>query len=314
MSACKASTAPDTLAAQCALHKVRVQCTFAKTSTSNHSFSSHTMTNPPWPRLSRNELVTIIGDYYKFLVKFYIPESSLKFPPPGGWPSITLETTKGFPRSPLVIDLLKHLPYIDEKHAGQMITHINYKCDVADYSTMAPEQWAKDKQWQADSVKEWIEELQEEKREEFPDEDEEEGYLWYRDEDRDKSADGEENWYDGDEEVDMQMENMIVLANGYESFGLNVILDAFKGEIHEDQIRASGLTGMMCVEDYFEKLKSRLEQLVMVPVPGDAKHEGELWDNRKAIPVDAFDDSMTFDEDEDVREYLQKLWLAWRGV
>ena len=121
------------------------------------------MTNPPWPRLSRDELVTIISDYYKFLVKFYIPESSLKFPPPGGWPSITPKTTKGFPRSLLVIDILKHLPYIDEEHAGQMITHINYKCDVADYSTMTPEQWAKDSQWQADSVKEWIEELQEER-------------------------------------------------------------------------------------------------------------------------------------------------------
>lgn len=269
------------------------------------------MTNPPWPRLSRDELVTIIGDYYKFLVNFYIPESSLKFPPPAGWPSITPETTKGFPRSPMVIDLLKHLPYIDEEHAGQMITHINYKCDVADYSVMTPDQWATDDQWQAYSVKEWIEEIQESKRDESQDADEEEGYLWYRDdEDRDRSADEEENWFDGDEEEDMKLENMVVLANGYESCGLTLILDVFKGIIHEDQQEASGLTGEMCVEDYFDKLKSQLEQLVMVPVPGDVDHEGEFWDPRTAIPVDIFDESVPFDEDEDVRE-CQKIYKSF---
>jgi len=196
-----------------------------------------------------------------------------------------------------------------------MITHINYKCDVADYSTMTPEQWAKDDQWQADSVREWIERLQEEKREESQDEDEEQGYLWYRNEDRDKSADEEENWYDGDEELDTKMENMIVLANGYESGGLNIILDVFKGEIHEDQIRASGLTGMISVEDYFDRLKSGLERLEIVPVLEDERHEGDFWEGATSIPVDdVFDESMTFDEDEDVRE-CQKIYesFGWPG-
>lgn len=213
-----------------------------------------------------------------------------------------------------MIDLLKHLPYIDEKHAAEMITHINYKCDVADYSVMTPEQWANDDQWQADSVRDWIEEIQERKREGSLDEDEEEEYLWYRDEDRDKSADKAGNWWDGDEEEDMKMENMIVLANGYESGGLNIVLDVFKGEIHEDQIRASGLTGMMSVEDYFDRLKCQLELLVMVPVPGDEDHEGDFWDRRTAIPVDVFDESVTFDENEDVRE-CQKIYksFGWPG-
>lgn len=262
------------------------------------------MTNPRWPRLSRDELVTIIGGYYKFLVEFYIPKSSLKLPPPEGWPSITPETTKGFPRSSIVIDLLKHLPYIDEEHAGHMITHINYKCDVADYSTMSPGQWARDDQWQADNLKEWIEDIQEHKREASQDEDEwEEGYLWYRDEDRDKSADKEEHWFDGDEEADMKMENMIVLANGYESGGLNLILDVFKGIIHEDQIRGSGLTGDTPVEDYFSDLRSKLEKLEIVPIPGDERHEGDFWEGAKAIPVDDVSEELiTFDEDENVRE------------
>ncbi|KAF3036808.1 hypothetical protein E8E12_005642 [Didymella heteroderae] len=273
------------------------------------------MTNPPWPRLSRDELVTIIGDYYKFLVKFYIPESSLKFPPSGGWPSITPETTKGFPRSPMVIDLLKHLPYIDEKQAGQMITHINYKCDVADYSTMTSEQWAEDDQWHAESLKDWIEEIQA-GREDLQDEDKDEGYLWFRDEDRDKSADEEENWFNGDEEEDMKIENMVVLATGYESGGLTLILDVFKGTIHEDQIRCGGLQGEKSVEHYFDNLKCKLEKLEIIPIPGDADHEGDFWEGAKAIPMEVvFDGSVTFeDDDDDVRE-CQKIYksFGWPG-
>lgn len=275
------------------------------------------MTNPPWPRLSRDELATIIGDYYKFLVKFYIPESSIKFPPPEGWPSITPETTKGFPRSPAVIDLLKHLPHIDEKHAGQMITHINYKCDVADYSVMIPEQWAQDDQCHAHSLKEWIEEIQKRREEADPhDEDEHEDYLWYRDEDRDKAADEEEDWFDSDEEEDMKMENMIVLANGYESGGLTFILDVFKGMIYEDQIRMNGLIGETPVEAYFNDLKSKLERLECFPVPGDEKNEGDFCEGAEPIPVDdVFDETLEVD-DGDHKRICPRIYksFGWPGA
>ncbi|KAF1357761.1 hypothetical protein EJ07DRAFT_180808 [Lizonia empirigonia] len=178
------------------------------------------MPNPPWQRLTRDQLVTIIGDYYKFLTRFYIPSETLKFPPPEGWPNITPETTKDFPRSPIVIDLLKHLPYIDEKESGNMVTNIHHKCDVVDYSTVKPDDWGHEYfQSGATSIVEWIEEIEERKQGDAGDNDDDEGYLWYRDEDRDKDADDEENWWDGDDPEDLKLENMIVLADGYESGG-----------------------------------------------------------------------------------------------
>jgi hypothetical protein len=263
------------------------------------------MTNPSWQRLSRDQLVTIIGDYYNFLTKFYIPESSLKFPPPGGWPNITPETTQGFPRSPIVVDLLKHLPYIDEKDAGNMITNIHYKSDVVDYSTWTPDQWANDDQDGAMSVQERIEEYESEG------EDEDEGYLWYRDEERDKDADEEENWFDGDNPDDMNLEHMIVLANGYESGGRAIVLDVFKGNIHEDILRCD-LLSEKAVEDFFDDLKIKFEKLELVPAPGRGRHEGEFYED---VPdVEGFDESLVAD-DEDAAQQYKKIWqdFGWPG-
>lgn len=273
------------------------------------------MTNPPWPRLARDELVNIIGDYYKFLAKFYIPESSLRIPPPGGWPSITPETTKGFPRPPMVVDLLRHLPYVDEKHAGQMITNIHYKCDVADYSAMTPEQWAEDRQYGAESVQEWIKEIEERRRADLRDEDDDEGYLWYQDEDRDRGADNEENWFDGDDEEDIKIENMIVLANGYESGGHTLILDVFKGNIYEDQMRCSGLQSETPVECYFEDLKSKSERLEIIPIPGDEEKEGDLWEGAEAVQIEEdYDESLNVDNGNQERQY-QSIYrrFGWPG-
>ncbi|KAH6625697.1 hypothetical protein C7974DRAFT_313370 [Boeremia exigua] len=250
----------------CAFEFIRQQQLFSNTSIT-------IMTNPPWQRLSRDQLVNIIGDYYRFLTKLYIPESALKFPPQEGWPDITQETTKDFPRTSIVIDLLKHLPYIDEANAGRMITNIHYKSDVVDYSRWKPHQWTEDDQPGALSVLEMAEEFAERRTEESEDEDEDEGYLWYRDEDRDKDGDDKENWFDGDDPEDIKMENMIVLADGYESGGRSIILDVFKGNIYEDILECSGLKSEETVEGYFDELKTMFENLVMVPV--DEEHFDE---------------------------------------
>ena len=98
------------------------------------------MTTPPWQRLTCDQLVIVIGDYYKSLVRFYIPEPSLKFSPPRGWPKIPPETTEGFPRSPIVIDLFKDLPYINEGDARTTSNNIQYKSDIVDYSMWEPDQ------------------------------------------------------------------------------------------------------------------------------------------------------------------------------
>lgn len=269
------------------------------------------MTNPPWQRLSRDRLVTIIGDYYKFLVKFYIPESALKFPPPEGWPNITSETTKEFSRSSIVIDLLKHLPYIDEKEAGTMATNIHYKSDVVDYSTWKPQQWAEDDQFGALSVQMWIEELEERTRAdaEEVDDDEDEGYLWYRDDTRDSSTDEEENWWDGDDPEDIKLEHMIVLANGYESGGRTIVLDVFKANIYEDMLRCN-LQSEVAVEVFFDNLKDKFEKLENVPVPGYEGHEGEMYEDE--FRADVLDESL---EKEDPAQQYRMIYrsFGWPG-
>jgi hypothetical protein len=125
------------------------------------------------PRLSRDELVTIISDFYTFLTTFYIPACSLKHPPPGGWPNITPETTKGFNKAPYVIDLMKHLPYIDEADAQEMITNIHYKCDVVDCSVFTAEDFASERPHVGENGLEWtIKQQEERKREKEGDADE----------------------------------------------------------------------------------------------------------------------------------------------
>ncbi|KAJ4986437.1 hypothetical protein SVAN01_08129 [Stagonosporopsis vannaccii] len=264
------------------------------------------MPNPPWQRLSRDELVTTIGDYYKFLAKFYIPESALKFPPPGGWPNITRETTKDFPRSPIVIDLLKHLPYIDDEDVHEMITNIHYKSDVVDYSKYEPNTWAEDDQMGAFSVQELVEAFRERRAGNSADEDDWGGYLWYRDEERDKDADDKENWYDGDDPEDIKMEHMIVLANGYESGGRAIILDVFKGNIYEDMLRCSGMQSETPVEGYFDNLKAMFEKLQMVPVPGDELIEGELYgdmDGVEEIKDEDLDESLVSSDEHAAQQF-----------
>ncbi|KAF2226427.1 hypothetical protein BDZ85DRAFT_256148 [Elsinoe ampelina] len=94
--------------------------------------------------LSREEIVTTIRDFYEYLVRLYIPESALKLPPPGGWPNITAASTVDFGKSEFVVDLIRHLPYIEaeDDHDGNR-HNINFKCIVQDYSTYTASDFAK---------------------------------------------------------------------------------------------------------------------------------------------------------------------------
>lgn len=89
---------------------------------------------PTTPRYERDHIVRIISDFYSFLARFYIEESALKYPSPGGWPNINLDNMAQSRKSSWVIDLLQHLPYIDENKAREEINNIHSKCDVIDYS------------------------------------------------------------------------------------------------------------------------------------------------------------------------------------
>ncbi|KAK1230858.1 hypothetical protein PQX77_006043 [Marasmius sp. AFHP31] len=176
---------------------------------------------------TRDELVDIITNFYQFLTTFYIPESALKYPPEGGWPNITTDATAGFGKSPLVVDLLRHLPYIEEDGRANL-HNIHYKCNVLDYSTRTAQDFASG---------------------------------------RIKNGEIEMSW-DGP-----VSENVVVLAEGYESGGRNILLDVETGEITVEEIRCQR-DCQMDLKEYFEGLRRTYERLEIVPVPGNEPFEG----------------------------------------
>jgi hypothetical protein len=73
--------------------------------------------NMPWLEdisYDRDETINAIRDYYKFLTDMYMDESLIKEAPDGGWPNMNQEVLGPLCKTDEVIDLLAHLPYIDE--------------------------------------------------------------------------------------------------------------------------------------------------------------------------------------------------------
>ena len=261
------------------------------------------------PRLSRDELVAIIGGFYKFLVRFYLPSAVLKQPPPEGWPNITPETTKGFGKSPIVLDLLKHLPYIDETRAHEMMTNIHYKCDVVDYSTRTQADFEPDgKCYDDDRFNDDLHrELQDDDEEEdWPKESEEAGKggsdneEGKRSQERDNQRIDEEQveWEgdrvdedDGssqkspeeDEDQDWEYEDLSDWDYDGETTQIADLVTLAKGyESGGHQIVLDVFNGVIheeivrfdvmppvCVEYYFQGLQQKYESLELVPIPGE---------------------------------------------
>ncbi|KAF1944497.1 hypothetical protein EJ02DRAFT_452360 [Clathrospora elynae] len=278
------------------------------------------------PRLTRSQLVTIITDYYVFLTKFYISPSALKYPPPEGWPNITVETTKDLDKAPIVIDLIKHLPYIDEAQANEMVTNIHYKSDVVDYSVLTPERFADEIVFNGEEgLRWWVEDMEREKKEseEENDESQEEEDEEGDDEDDEENSPADEttpNWWDGDNPDNIILPNMIVLAKGYESGGRDIILDVFKAVIHEDMIRCNLLPSVE-IAAFFHDLRCKLESLKYVPVPGDDFYEdvpeldkGEDLEVRHLTAKQRDEMSPSHVSAHDAKQY-QKIyrWYGWPG-
>jgi hypothetical protein len=71
---------------------------------------------------SQAETITAVRDYYHFLVKMYMDEANIVEPPDGGWPNITTESMKRINKTDEVIQLLRHLPYIElAAHDGKLV-------------------------------------------------------------------------------------------------------------------------------------------------------------------------------------------------
>ncbi|TPX10620.1 uncharacterized protein E0L32_008506 [Thyridium curvatum] len=76
---------------------------------------------------SFDECVAAVRDYYAFLAKMYMDESEIVDPPEGGWPSIVNakpETLEGFGKTPEVLKLLAHLPYVREASDGHDVNSL----------------------------------------------------------------------------------------------------------------------------------------------------------------------------------------------
>jgi hypothetical protein len=63
---------------------------------------------------SESACIAAITDYYKFLVSMYLDESSVEWPPEGGWPQLTPAAMKDMNKSDRVVSLLRQIPYLRE--------------------------------------------------------------------------------------------------------------------------------------------------------------------------------------------------------
>lgn len=292
--------------------------------------------HPTHPRIDRDEIVRIITNFYTFLTKLHIPESALKHPPPRGWPNITPETTESFNKSPLVVDLIKHLPYIDEKDAREMITHIQYKCDVIDWSVRTAEDFTREGADENPSaemgIRFWINEIEEEqKRRDESGENDDKDQEDHHDDSNDSDEDDEDNESDGrgedweyfsageDPEI-TDRPNLIGIAQGYESGGRDFALDVFKGVVYDDMIRC-GFLGGSNVEDFFQDLQEKYENLELIPLRGEMlEGDGDEMNEYREIyrrygwPGDDFRKEEALAAVEVVRQRIEKeeeeLWKA----
>ena len=84
---------------------------------------------------SRDEVVAIVTDYYKFILRINHEPEDLKVPPEGGWttiPADALRTQGG--RSDDVIDLLRHLPYLA---SDNLESHVIPETSCTDYAHLS---------------------------------------------------------------------------------------------------------------------------------------------------------------------------------
>ncbi|KAF4552242.1 Hypothetical protein D9617_10g072230 [Elsinoe fawcettii] len=111
---------------------------------SEHS-SDYARSEDYWFGWTHQEIIDAVRDHYEHLIRLYIPASALKLPPVGGWPNITAEAVAAYGKSDFIVELMRHLPYIenDEDHMAHF-RNIEYKCYVQDYSAWTPEDFARE--------------------------------------------------------------------------------------------------------------------------------------------------------------------------
>jgi hypothetical protein len=82
------------------------------------------------PAYDQQEIITQLTDFYQFLSTLpYIEPSAVLTPPSLGWPNVTKENFSELGKNDEVINLLKHLPYIDLSGHQYVIAPDTYPTD-----------------------------------------------------------------------------------------------------------------------------------------------------------------------------------------
>jgi hypothetical protein len=108
--------------------------------------------NMPWLEdifYDRDETITAVRVYYRFLTDMYMDESLIKEPPEGGWPNINQEILGPLGKTDEVINLLAHLPYINDAEDGEApdgtayTQFLDWPTTATDFATgrEEPEDW-----------------------------------------------------------------------------------------------------------------------------------------------------------------------------
>ena len=76
--------------------------------------AENSTTPPTTGLLTRDEIISIITNFYTFLTTYpFLHPENIKTPPASGWPSSIVDAWRKMGKSEAVLDLLAHLPYID---------------------------------------------------------------------------------------------------------------------------------------------------------------------------------------------------------
>ncbi|CAK4033422.1 Hypothetical predicted protein [Lecanosticta acicola] len=81
----------------------------------------------------RDQVVRELTSLYELLVRMYLPDDAIRYPPPGGWPHIDGKRFAFMEKAETVIDLMRHIPYIrQERHLDAFLVYPGVICN--DYS------------------------------------------------------------------------------------------------------------------------------------------------------------------------------------
>lgn len=90
----------------------------------------------PDPRLknpstyNREQIVAAVTDFYQFLTTLpYVEPDDILYPPPEGWPQITENKFAFLNKTDEVIELLRHLPYLDSTRGEWIVFPWTNCCD-----------------------------------------------------------------------------------------------------------------------------------------------------------------------------------------